>query len=234
MVTFSNTDLFAFLWFVTSWFIYIYYAKYAAKKRSCLASILYRYRIIWVQNMLLQKEPRITDMAVLEHLGRTVNFFASSTIFMIAGSITLLASSEKINALLSTYDFISPTNTSEIQLKLCLLGLIFIYAFFKFTWAMRQYSFCAVLLGAAPYGERSTLSKKEKLFAKQLAKISDQGSHNFNYGLRAYYFALGLLSWFVSPLLFIPITSLIVCILYFREFHSKTLKLLVKSQHLNG
>ncbi len=173
---------------------------------------------------------RITDMALLEHLGRTVNFFASTTILMIAGVLTLIASSDKIDNVLSHHSFVTQTSVENIQIKLSMLGLIFIFAFFKFTWAMRQYTFCAVLLGAAPHSARQTLTAKEKYFAKQVAKLSDNANHQFNYGLRAYYFALAFLSWFINPIVFILLCALIVRILYRREFKSRTLRLLIRGR----
>ena len=51
--------------------------------------------------------------------------------------------------------------------------------------------------------------------------------YNFNLGLRAYYFSLALLTWFVHPLLFVIASSWVVGVLYRREFRSRTLKALL-------
>ena len=50
---------------------------------------------------------------------------------------------------------------------------------------------------------------------------------NFNNGLRAYYFALAALTWFLHPWLMVAATGWVVYILYQREFHSKTLIALI-------
>jgi uncharacterized membrane protein len=34
--------------------------------------------------------------------------------------------------------------------KILLLIVIFVYAFFKFVWSYRLYGFCAILIGAVP------------------------------------------------------------------------------------
>ena len=34
------------------------------------------------------------------------------------------------------------------DLKVLLLVVLFVYAFFKFTWAFRHYNYCLILLGA--------------------------------------------------------------------------------------
>ena len=45
----------------------------------------------------------------------------------------------------------------------------------------------------------------------------------FNRGVRAYYFGLAAVFWFVDPWIFSAITTLIVAVLYRRDFRSTTL-----------
>jgi len=49
---------------------------------------------------------------------------------------------------------------------------------------------------------------------------------NFNRGVRAYYFGLAALSWFMHPMLFAAVTIWVVAVVYRREFMSPTLTLL--------
>jgi uncharacterized membrane protein len=51
-------------------------------------------------------------------------------------------------------------------------------------------------------------------------------AREMNRGLRAYYFSIAALSWFVSPLLFMISTGIIVVVLYRREFHSEIVYIL--------
>ena len=44
--------------------------------------------------------------------------------------------------------------------------------------------------------------------------------------MRAYYFSFAALAWFVSPLVMVIGTLLVVAILYSREFHSDVLRVL--------
>ena len=48
-------------------------------------------------------------------------------------------------------------------------------------------------------------------------------NRNFNQGLRAYYFGVAALSWFLHPLLMIVATLAVVYVLHQREFRSRTL-----------
>jgi uncharacterized membrane protein len=60
-----------------------------------------------------------------------------------------------------------------------------------------------------------------------VAKITSYAGENFNSGLRAYYFALAALAWFLHPWLMIIGTAWVVAVLYRREFASRTLKAMV-------
>ena len=50
---------------------------------------------------------------------------------------------------------------------------------------------------------------------------------SFNRGLRAYYFSLALLAWFLHPVAFMLASAWVVAVLYRREFRSRTLTALL-------
>jgi uncharacterized membrane protein len=108
--------------------------------------------------------------------------------------------------------------------KVLLLILLFVYAFFKFTWAFRQYNYCLVLVGCAPAPDR--LTEASGGIAERLARIATSTGRHFNRGIRAYYFGLAALSWFIQPLLFMLLTVWVVLVLYRREFRSRLLRML--------
>ena len=49
---------------------------------------------------------------------------------------------------------------------------------------------------------------------------------HFMRGIRAYFFALALLSWFVHPILFLAATTWVVLVIYRREFRSQSLHII--------
>ena len=100
-------------------------------------------------------------------------------------------------------------------------------AFFKFSWAIRQLNFCSVLVGAAPKMPKENTGQYAPQI-NRIARITSYASVNFNNGLRAYYFALAALTWFLHPWLMIAATGWVVWILYQREFRSKTLRALTE------
>lgn len=224
------TNWAVFGWFLFCWVGYTFYAKIKAKNRNCLSAILYQYRVDWMQ-ALLRHDNRVPDLILLSGLVQMVNFLASTTILVLAGAITVMYSADNVVELLEGHAFIAPTTQEQVQFKVLTLCIIFVYAFFRFTWAMRQHTFCSILIGAAPYvqGDRE-LTEDEKAFAFNLAKISDRAAHEFNYGLRSFYFALSFLTWFVNPWIFAASCTMVVVVLYLREFRSKTLSYLVRSR----
>ena len=60
-------------------------------------------------------------------------------------------------------------------------------------------------------------------FAFKAASVIQNAGKHFNMGLRAYYFGLAALTWFLHPALFAATTTLVVAITYRREFRSHTL-----------
>ncbi len=220
----------AFFWFLACWVGYTFYAKRAAENKACLAALIYSYRIDWMKSVM-RHDNRIADLALLGNLMQMVNFMATTNIFVLAGAVTVLYSSDSVLKLLEGHSFIAGASLEQIQFKLLLLVVIFIYAFFRFTWALRQHTFCSIMIGAAPQVPKEReLTIDEEQFAQQVARVSDRAAHEFNYGLRSYYFALSLLAWFISPILFMGACTLVVVVLYLREFRSRTLSMLVRSR----
>ena len=215
------------LWLLFVWVSYAQFAHYQAKKTHCLASQLHAFRILWMKRVML-RENRITDSSLLASLERNASFFANITVLVMAGIVTALGSVGEASNLLNLLPFSSPATPHDAEIKLMLLFVIFAYAFFSFTWAMRKYGFCAVLVGAFPQVDENVAQSVRDSFAVNTARVIDQAGHSYNAGLRGYYFSMAFLAWLVSPWLFALSVLLVVAVLYHREFHSKALKTLLQ------
>ncbi len=221
-------NLFSLIWFFLCWIGYSRFAKSRAKQVDCLASVMHRHRVDWMRE-LLKRDLRVSDASIIGNLERHVSFMASTSVLILAGLLTVMANSDQVANLFSDLPFISDISNQLLQAKLLLLSIIYIYAFFTFTWALRQFGFCGVLIGGAPVAEEINLSNEDcDLFALHCGKILDQASHSYNFGLRSFYYSMAMLAWFIHPLLFILATTTVVTILYRREFRSKSLKALVQ------
>jgi uncharacterized membrane protein len=190
--------------------------------------MLHMYRTEWMLRMMT-REVRIADTTAIANLERTVAFFASTTILVLAGLITVMSSAEKAINLVQDLPFVVVATRQEWELKLLLLIVLFIYAFFKFTWSLRQYGFVSVMIGAAPLPAENPSEKQVRAHAERIATMASMAANNFNLGLRTYYFSIAVLGWFMNAWGFMLLTMVIVFVLYRREFTSTTLQTLTMS-----
>jgi uncharacterized membrane protein len=225
---FTLLDIAALLCFMLSWSGYTWFARRKAKTTNCIAKCLHQHRIHWM-NEVITRDIRVSEAALLANLERNIAFFASSTLLILAGVLTLFAQVENLAAVIGSIPFTNYQSGTIIQLKLGLLAFIFVLSFFQFTWSMRQYGFLNVMIGAAPIDE-SGQNENLKKYAKQMAVVQDQAAHSYNYGLRSYYFSLAAICWFFHPALFILMSLFIVYTLYNREFRSKAVSAIKAGQ----
>ncbi|MDP6388700.1 MAG: DUF599 domain-containing protein [Alphaproteobacteria bacterium] len=223
MPDFTLYDYVAAPWFFLCWIGYTLYSDGPGVAQGNLTGVMKRRRLEWMTRML-GRENRIVDIQVVNSLLRNASFFASTSILILAGLITLLGATEKAIAFLTHIPFSVETSRQVWEFKILALIVSFVYAFFKFGWAMRQLNYCAIMIGAAgPAGE---IGEADRTLAQNAAQIASQAALHSNRGIRAYYFGLALLVWFLHPLVLVPTAIFVVLVLYRREFRSHTLNFL--------
>ncbi|MEE4377054.1 MAG: DUF599 domain-containing protein [Candidatus Competibacteraceae bacterium] len=228
MLLINPIDILALCWFVFCWAGYTWGADHRGPSQSRgLSQATAAHREIWMRRML-ERENRIVDSTLLGNLMRSVAFFASTTTLIIGGLVASLGAAEQAISIVQEIPFAAPVSPLLWKAKLLLLVLIFIYAFFKFTWSTRQFNYCNILIGAAPMDISDTVEVDE--YACRAAHLLALAGENFNRGLRAYYFGLAVLSWFINPWLFMAVSGWVVLVLYRREFASRTLKALTADE----
>jgi uncharacterized membrane protein len=227
---FSLIDLLAFVTFFLTWSGYTWFARRKAKTTDCIARSMHQHRIHWMYEVIT-RDIRVGDAALLANLERNIAFFASSTLLIIAGILTLFSKVATLESVIASLPYAETPVHFLIQIKLSLLAFIFVLSFFQFTWSMRQYGFLNVMIGAAPI-DLAGKSQKLRSYAIQMAIVQDQAAHSYNYGLRSYYFALAAMCWFFHPVLLMLMSLWVVYTLYNREFNSKTVKAITVAQRL--
>ncbi len=223
---FTVLDYVALAWFFGSWIVYQRFAAWAAGRGwPSLMSVMGGYRQEW-WSALVTRDLRIVDAAILTSLANSATFFASTTLLILGALLAMIGTSDRVMAIVSDLPFSTQGSETMWEYKIFLLLSIFVYAFFKFTWSLRQHNLCSVLVGAAP--PPHTDSDELAEFVTRSAHLASAASDTFNYGLRAYYFGLAALAWFLNAWVFMFATAFVVAILYYREFHSNALKLLIR------
>ena len=127
-------NLLALGWFLVCVNGYARFAMVRSRTTPCLANVLHLYRVDWMRR-LLSREARIADTSAIANLERSVAFFASSTMLVLAGLLAVLGASEEAIEVVSDLPLVAPASKLEWELKLLVLIALFIYAFFKFTWS---------------------------------------------------------------------------------------------------
>ncbi len=221
------TDWVAVLVFFTGWAGYVIFAKRRSTQRPSLLDTTNRIRRQWMLQSTY-REVRVVDGVIIQNLSTSPSFFASTTILIIGGLLAVLGTTEKASELVREIPFAARTSVLVFDLKVVLMLGIFVYAFFRFTWSMRQYTFGALLVGAMPERDQLAAMGAEgealrQASAERAGHVVAMAAETFNDGLRAYYFAFAAIGWFFSPLIFALATAGVVWILYRREFRSEAL-----------
>lgn len=217
----SNIDLAALVWFLLVWNGYTFFADRLKRGGVSLQTVMKKHRTGWMHQML-RRENRVVDATIMSTLMRSVSLFSSTTLLILAGLLAVFGAVDKAQALLQGIPFVVEVSKTTWELKLLTLILIFIYTFFKFAWSVRQFNYSVILIGAAPPPAEAD-SPDAQAFAKGAVEVIALAVSNFNRGMRAYYFGLAALSWFLHPLLFVAMTLWVVGVVYRREFRSQTL-----------
>jgi uncharacterized membrane protein len=218
-------DVCALVLFIASWSGYAVFAEHKAKHAHSLLGEMRHYRGLWMSE-IISRDNRMVDAAILANLANGAAFFVSTTLLILGGLLALLGTTEKAVSVVSELPFTTRASGRLWEVKIVLLLMIFVYGFFKFTWALRQYNFCSILVGAAP--PPGVEAQEVERFAARAARVVTLAGENFNNGLRAYYFGLAALAWVLHPWLLVAATGWVIAILYRRELGSRTLKALME------
>ncbi len=217
-------DILAFTVFIVGWVSYSIYADQTAKSQRPVAVVIDDYRLRWMERML-ERENRMPDVNIAVSFVRVSMMFASTFILFLAGSLAMLGQVDNVREIIAGLAHAHPASRILMEIQLFILMAIFVYAFFKFIWAIRLFDNMLILLGAAPQNIDCDETIKRE-YPKYMAQVANRANFNLNRGQRAYIFGLGLLPWFLHPLLLVASTIVVIAVLYRRDFRSVSLRAL--------
>jgi len=213
--------------FVALWAAYQWYADYSDTPRPRLGREMDRYLREWLTRMV-ERDNRMVDVNVMRNLTRSSQFFASTTMLILGALVALMGYAEQAANVVADLPFTQQVSRRLWEIKILVMLLVFVYGFFKFSWSIRQFGLAAILVGATHKPTADTA-----LYAVHTERISvivAFANRNFNQGLRAYYFGLAALTWFLHPALMIAMTLAVIYVLHTREFRSVTLEVLMRKE----
>ncbi len=218
-------DWVALVFFFTAWAGYASFARRRADVRPSVLALTNRERMRWMWQATW-RDNRVVDGVVVQNMSASPSFFASTTILIIGGLLAVLSSTERATGLVRDIPFAARVSVLVFDLKVVLLLAIFVYAFFRFTWSLRQYTFGALIVASAPDPSRFKDEAQREAFAIRAGRVMGLAAETFNDGLRSYYMSFAAMAWFFSAWVWMAATLGVVFVLYRREFHSEVLKVL--------
>lgn len=224
-------DFVAFAVFIMGWTGYAAYADVKAVGRRPITVVMNDYRLRWFERML-ERENRMPDVNIAVALSRSCMLFASTTVLFLAGSLAMLGQVGAVYNLIDSLEYTRTPSQGLLELQIMALTFVFVYAFFKFIWAIRLFNNLLILLGAAPQSsDCDEIVRRE--YPQHMARFCSRAFDNMNKGVRAYTFGLALLPWLLHPVLLVVSTGIVIAVSYRRDFRSVSLEVLeeLRSHH---
>ena len=218
MIDFTIQDSAAVGIFLVTWYAYHTAVESSRLGHKSLNQLMHTYRMVWMERMLA-RDVRIIDTQITAGLQNGTSFFASTSLFAIGGSLTLLRATDDVINLFADLPLGLNTSRTLWEIKVMGLAMIFTYAFFKFAWAYRLFNYTAILVGATPM--RGTADARERRrVAMRAAQMNIAAGRHFTRGQRAFFFALAYFGWFAGPFVFMATTAAVLAVMSARQFAS--------------
>ena len=195
------------------YFAYNIIVPQVEKLRPSLSTIMNMQRRRWVANATQRESP--FDAILSGTILGSVSFLASTAVLLI---LAIFAVFGQVPALMTTLNSLSLERiytVTDVQLHLVVMLAMFVLAFFAFTLSLRQFNHFCIMLGAVDHSEPTSEEEIEAI-----TRMNALGARNFNSGVRAYYFSVATVAWFVSEWLPIITCVATILILAHREFFS--------------
>ena len=219
-------DLIGLAFLFAGWTAYVSFTARRWTRVTSLHNRMDHFRRLWMVRMI-GRDNRMVDVNVIRNIMRSAQFFASTTMLVLGALIALTGYVQQTMEVVQGLPFTYRASARLVEIKIMVLVVIFTYAFFKFTWAIRQLGNCSTLVGAAPKQPKDNPEQYAPVI-NRIARITSYAQTNFTNGLRAYYFGLAALAWFLHPVLMLVATAWVIYVLYAREFRSNTLKAMIE------
>ena len=223
LINLSAVDWLSLAIFFASWGGYAWYSERSPYGARGLIRTTQGYRLQWAYQMLA-RDVRVMDSTLIGNLVTSVSFYANTTIYIIAGLVAALGTAEKLINITADLPFGGAGNREALEIKLMLLLACFVFAYFKFTWSLRQFNLLSILVGAAPFGKTSEPGIDN--YARRLAAANSLAGDDFNRGIRAYYFGLAASGWLLNGWALGMLALLVLIVLFRRDYRSPALHLL--------
>jgi len=198
--------------FIACWVIYALVVDRvpSIRARSVIAA-MDEHRRRWMI-AAASRENRIADIGAIGNLMSSTSFLATTSILILGGLVAMLSAPDIGRRVVATLPWSEVPDEAMWEIKIGLLLVIFVNAFFELTWALRLFNYTSTLVMGMPLDAVK--------HASAAARLANRAARHFNTGLRSYYFGLAALAWIVHPLALAATSLWVLRELHRREFRS--------------
>lgn len=221
---FSTNDIFATGWFLLVWVGFSWVVDASPLSHRSLSHQMACYRRRWM-NTMARRDMRMIDTSIMAGLQQGTAFFASTSILAIGGSFALMGSTDEVLQIMRDLPLDISATRPIWEAKIIGLIAIYAFAFFKFGWAYRLFNYCSILIGSIPSLEDQDENTQDDV--DKAAELNILAGGHFNAGLRAIFFSIGYLGWFLGAVPWAIGTLLVGIVLIRRQFFSASRKLMI-------
>lgn len=204
-----QTDLGAF--FASASLVAAYYIFLRIKTRKnptyTIHGVNALARKLWVENIMRNPAKDIMAVQSLRNFIMAPSLMASTAALLIIGTLTLSGQAENISHSWHALSFGGSHSTQMWILKVMLLLLDFIVAFFAFAMSVRLANHVLFMVNVPEHDAHHNLSPKA------VAGRLHRAGNMFAIGMRAFFFAIPLVFWLFGPyLLLISSVGLVIAL----------------------
>jgi uncharacterized membrane protein len=163
----------------------------------------------WVVSIMTSRDRDVLAVQTLRNSTMAATFLASTAILLIIGVLNLMQKNDSIGALFSPIRPDQVAMSAHIwSFKLLPLLVVFFWAFFCFTLAIRLYNHVGYLINAAGGGSSGPTPS-------YVALLLNRSGRYYSLGMRAYYLSVPLVFWLFGPLYLVAASIGLVIVLYY-------------------
>lgn len=195
-------------------YAYGFMAHSIDRRRPSLSMLMNEHRRNWVTQAMRRETP--LDAVLSGNIMNAVSFFASTTVLLVLALFTVIGQLPQITPALASIHLGASLSLLDLQLHAIVMLVLFVSAFLSFTLSLRQFNHFCILIGATDHTREVPIEE-----VRVIARVNALAAQHFNSGIRAYYFAIPMVSWFISAWLAIFLSLATLLLLLHREYFSE-------------
>jgi len=186
------------------------YLRYRLRRNQSytIQAVNKQARNSWVEGIMASRDRAIVGVQTLRNSTMAATFLASTAILLTIGVLNLMDKDGVLDRLFSTAHIDGQQLADNLWvMKLLPLLVVFFWAFFCFSQAIRMYNHVGYLINASGGGNFCPTPTF-------VARILNRSGHFYSLGMRAYYLSVPLVFWLLGPLYLVMASMGLVVVLY--------------------